>query len=82
MEYHYQLYRVSSRSGLAVIEADKIKMKYKANAAAAKANNSGNNRGLFGSLGYDIGGTFERIFKVADVGGATLTDKMDLKKYK
>ena len=67
---------------LSEIEADKIKMKYKANAAAAKANNSGSNRGLFGSLGYAIGGTFERIFKVADVAGATLTDKMDLKKNK
>lgn len=67
---------------LSEIEADKIKMKYKANAAAAKANNSGSNRGLFGSLGYAIGGTFERIFKVTDVAGATLTDKMDLKKYK
>lgn len=67
---------------LAEIEADKIKMKYKAQAAAAKANNSGSNRGLFGSLGYAIGGTFERIFKVADVAGAALTDKMELGKYK
>ena len=67
---------------LAEIEADKVKMKYKAKAAAAKANGSGSNRGLFGSLGYAIGGSFERIFKVADVAGAALTDKMDLKKYK
>jgi hypothetical protein len=67
---------------LAEIEADKMKMKYKAQAAAAKANNSGSNRGLFGSLGYAIGGTFERIFKVADVAGAALTDKLELGKYK
>ncbi len=66
---------------LAEIEADKMKTKYKAQAAAAKANSS-NNRGLFGSLGYAIGGSFERIFKVADVAGAALTDKLELGKYK
>lgn len=66
---------------LAEIEADKMKTKYKAQAAAAKAN-SGNNRGLFGSLGYAIGGSFERIFKVADVAGAALTDKLEFGKYK
>lgn len=66
---------------LAEIEADKMKTKYKAQAAAAKANSS-NNRGLFGSLGYAIGGTFERVFKVADVAGAALTDKLELGKYK
>ncbi len=66
---------------LAGIEADKMKMKFKAQAAASKANGS-SNRGLFGSLGYAIGGTFERIFKVADVAGAALTDKMELGKYK
>lgn len=66
---------------LAEIEADKMKTKYKAQAAAAKANSS-SNRGLFGSLGYAIGGTFERIFKVADVAGAALTDKLELGKYK
>lgn len=67
---------------LAEIEADKMKTKYKAQAAAAKANSSGSNRGLFGSLGYAIGGSFERIFKVADVAGAALTDKLELGKYK
>lgn len=66
---------------LAEIEADKMKTKYKAQAAAAKANSS-SNRGLFGSLGYAIGGTFERIFKVADVAGAALTDNLELGKYK
>lgn len=66
---------------LAEIEADKVKTKYKAQAAAAKANSGGSNRGLFGSLGYAIGGTFERIFKVADVAGAALTDNLGLGKY-
>ena len=66
---------------LAEIEADKMKTKYKAQAAAAKANNSGSNRGLLGSLGYAIGGSFERIFKVADVAGAMATDKLGLQEY-
>ena len=66
---------------LAEIEAEKMKVKYKAQAAAAKANSGGSNRGLFGSMGFAIGGTFERLFKVADVAGAALTDKMGLEKY-
>ena len=66
---------------LAEIEADKIKSKYasmaSAKAAAAKAKSSG----LFGSIGDAISGTFDRIFKVADVAGALITDKMGLQQY-
>ena len=66
---------------LAEIEADKIKSKYasmaSAKAAAAKAKSSG----LFGSIGDAISGTFDRIFKVADVAGALIPDKMGLQQY-
>lgn len=66
---------------LAEIEADKIKSKYasmaSAKAAAAKAKSSG----LFGSIGNAISGTFDRIFKVADVAGALITDKCGLQEY-
>ena len=66
---------------LAEIEADKIKSKYasmaSAKAAAAKAKSSG----LFGSIGDAISGTFDRIFKVADVAGALITDKCGLQEY-
>lgn len=63
---------------LATIEADKIKSKFQS-MAAAKARSG--NRGLFGSIGYAISGVAERVFKVADVAGAVLTDKMGLQDY-
>lgn len=70
---------------LAQIEADKIKSKYaslaSAKAAAAKAAASRKSGGLFGSIGDAISGTFSRIFKVADVAGAALTDKLGLEEY-
>lgn len=88
---------------LAEIEADKIKTKYQAEAAAkqaeldakvsiAKANAKGNSKnngpglfkgmgGLFGSLGNAVSGTFDRVFKVADVAGALATDKLGLQDY-
>ncbi len=64
---------------LANIEADKIKSKYQsmASAKAAAAQSSSRPSGLFGSLGYAIGGTFERIFKVADTAGEIITSKME-----
>ena len=68
---------------LAEIEADKIKSKYSslaaAKAAAAKA--KGRSSGLFGSIGDAISGTFDRVFKVADVAGALATDKLGLQEY-
>ena len=63
---------------LANIEADKIKAKYEAQAAAAASKKSG---GLFGSIGDAISGTFDRVFKVADVAGALVTDKLGLQEY-
>ena len=70
---------------LAEIEADKIKSKYaslaSAKAAAAKAAASRKSGGLFGSIGDAISGTFDRVFKVADVAGALITDKLDLGEY-
>lgn len=62
---------------LANIEADKVKAKYQA-MAAAKANKR---VGIFGALGNAISGVSERVFKVADVAGAALTDKLGLSKY-
>lgn len=70
---------------LAEIEADKIKSKYaslaSAKAAAAKAAASRKSGGLFGSIGDAISGTFDRVFKVADVAGALVTDKLGLQEY-
>ena len=69
-------------SELATIEADKIKTKYQsmASAKAAAAQASANTRphGLFGSLGYAISGTFDRIFKVADTAGGFFAEKMGI----
>ncbi len=62
---------------LANIEASKIKAKYEA-MAAAKANKS---KGIFGALGDAISGVSERVFSVADVAGAALTDKLGLGDY-
>lgn len=70
---------------LAEIESDKIKSKYaslaSAKAAAAKAAASRKSGGLFGSIGDAISGTFDRVFKVADVAGALVTDKLGLQDY-
>ena len=70
---------------LAQIEADKIKSKYaslaSAKAAEAKAKASQKRGGLFGSIGDAISGTFDRVFKVADVTGALATDKLGLQEY-
>ena len=70
---------------LAEIEADKIKSKYaslaSAKAAEAKAKASQKRGGLFGSIGDAISGTFDRVFKVADVAGALVTDKLGLQEY-
>ena len=70
---------------LAEIEADKIKSKYasmaSAKVAAAKAAATKKSGGLFGSLGDAISGTFDRVFKVADVAGALVTDKLGLQEY-
>jgi len=70
---------------LAEIEADKIKSKYaslaSAKAAEAKAKASQKRGGLFGSIGDAISGTFDRVFKVADVAGALATDKLGLQEY-
>ena len=70
---------------LAEIEADKIKSKYaslaSAKAAEAKAKTSQKRGGLFGSIGDAISGTFDRVFKVADVAGALATDKLGLQEY-
>ena len=70
---------------LAEIEADKIKSKYaslaSAKAAEAKAKASRKSGGLFGSIGDAISGTFDRVFKVADVAGALATDKLGLGQY-
>lgn len=70
---------------LAQIEADKIKSKYaslaSAKAAEAKAKASRRSGGLFGSVGDAISGTFDRVFKVADVAGALATDKLGLQDY-
>jgi len=70
---------------LAQIEADKIKSKYaslaSAKAAEAKAKASRRSGGLFGSIGDAISGTFDRVFKVADVAGALATDKLGLQEY-
>lgn len=72
-------------SELAEIEADKIKSKYaslaSAKAAVAKAKASRRSGGLFGSIGDAISGTFDRVFKVADVAGALVTDKFGLQEY-
>lgn len=37
--------------------------------------------GLFGPIGDAISGTFDRVFKVADVAGALTTDKLGLQDY-
>lgn len=70
---------------LAQIEADKIKSKYaslaSAKAAEAKAKASRRSGGLFGSIGDGISGVSDRLFKVADVAGALVTDKLGLQDY-
>ena len=67
-------------SELATIEADKIKSKYQSMASAKAAQAQANSRpqGLFGSLGYAISGTFDRIFKVADTAGSFLSEKLGI----
>ena len=66
---------------LAQIEADKIKSKYSSMAAAKAAAAKAKGHGLCGAIGDAISGTFDRVFKVADVAGALITDKMGLQKY-
>ncbi len=70
---------------LAQIEADKIKSKYaslaSAKAVEAKGKASEKRGGLFGPIGDAISGTFDRVFKVADVAGALTTDKLGLQDY-
>ena len=66
---------------LAEIEADKIKSKYASMASAKAAEAKAKRSGLFGSIGYAISGTFERVFKVADVAGALISDKCGLQDY-
>lgn len=66
---------------LAEIEADKIKSKYSSMAAAKAAAAKAKGHGLFGAIGDAISGTFDRVFKVADVAGALITDKMGLQQY-
>ena len=63
-------------SELATIEADKIKSKYQSMASAKAA--QARPQGLFGSLGYAISGTFDRIFKVADTAGSFLSEKLGM----
>lgn len=53
-----------NQQAMAAIEADKIKAKMEANAATAAAANRP--RGLFGSIGYAIAGTADRLFKAFD----------------
>ena len=70
---------------LTEIEAEKIKSKYaslaSAKAAEAKAKASQKRGGLFGSIGDAISGTFDRVFKIADVAGALVSDKLGLQGY-
>lgn len=70
---------------LAKIEADKIKSKYESMAAAkaaeAQAKSKQKSGGLFGSIGDAISGIADRVFKVADVAGAVITDKLGLEDY-
>jgi hypothetical protein len=66
---------------LAEIEADKMKSKFKSMAAAKAAAAKAKGHGLFGAIGDAISGTFDRVFKVADVAGALITDKMGLQQY-
>ena len=66
---------------LAQIEADKIKSKYSSMAAAKAAAAKAKGHGIFGAIGDAISGTFDRVFKVADVAGALITDKMGLQQY-
>lgn len=64
---------------LAEIEADKIKSKYTSLAAAKAAKSK--SHGFFGAIGDAISGTFDRVFEVADVAGALITDKLGLQQY-
>ena len=66
---------------LAEIEADKMKSKFKSMAAAKAAAAKAKGHGLFGAIGDAISGIFDRVFKVADVAGALITDKMGLQQY-
>jgi hypothetical protein len=66
---------------LAEIEADKMKSKFKAMAAAKAAAAKAKGHGIFGAIGDAISGTFDRVFKVADVAGALATDKLGLEDY-
>lgn len=66
---------------LAQIEADKIKSKYSSMAAAKAASAKAKGHGIFGAIGDAISGTFDRVFKVADVAGALITDKCGLQEY-
>jgi hypothetical protein len=66
---------------LAEIEADKIKSKYSSMAAAKAAAAKAKGHGIFGAIGDAISGTFDRVFKVADVAGALITDKMGLQQH-
>jgi hypothetical protein len=62
---------------MADIEASKIRAKYEAQASAAAAKASSRPSGLFGSLGYAISGTFDRVFGAADFIGDKISDWFD-----
>jgi hypothetical protein len=62
---------------MADIEASKIRAKYEAQASAAAAKASSRPSGLFGSLGYAISGTFDRVFGVAEFIGDKIADWFD-----
>lgn len=49
-----------------------------ASAKAAQAQANSRPKGLFGSLGYAISSTFDRIFKVADTAGSFLSEKLGI----
>ena len=64
-----------NQKDLAEIEADKVKSRYAAQAAAAQV--QARPRGLFGALGYAVYGVADRVFRATDAIGGMLKEAVE-----
>ena len=63
---------------LAALETEKIKAQYEYDASVAASSAAPKQeRGLLQTISYAIGGTFERLFTVADTAGGIIKEGLD-----
>lgn len=77
MEYEKYKLQLQHAKELEEINADRLKAKYEAEASIRAADRQFQNNpptSLFGSIGYAIGGTFQRIFRGVDKISSSISD--------